>query len=169
MNNLELFSEVNGVLALESVFTSTDVIKFEDDDYFSLHFDEVKIPFPYCNITNTYISVEFNKTMKKISGLLLTKDGNFRKNLVNLDSSDRLGRIVGIDEVVIDRLQNKSSQNNLNFLLSKEHVVGLGDDPVGIEKAELIISYLPPNSSIYFFIVQFSLHNLILPKALVKS
>ena len=147
MTNLELFSEVNGVLALESVFTSSDLIKFEDDDYFSLHFDEVKIPFPYCNITNTYISIEFNNTMKEISGLFLAKDGNFRKKLVNLDSSGGLGRIVGIDEVVIDRFQNKSSQNNLNFLLSKEHVVGSGDDPVGIQKAELVISYLLPSSS----------------------
>lgn len=148
MTNLELFSEVNGVLVLESVFTSSDVIKFEDDDYFSLHFDEVKIPFPYCNITNTYISVEFNNTIKKISGLFLAKDGNFRTRLVNLKSSDRLGRIVGIDEVVFDRLQKKSSQNNLNFILSKKHVGRSGDDPVGIEKAELVISYLPPNSSI---------------------
>lgn len=148
MTNLELFSEVNGVLTLESVFTSFDVVKHGEDDYFSLHFDDVRIPFPYCNITNTYILVEFNDTVKKITGLFLAKDGNFRTRLVNLKSSDRLGRIVGIDEVVFDRLQKKSSQNNLNFILSKKHVGGSGDDPVGIEKAELVISYLPPNSSI---------------------
>ena len=151
MTNLELFSEVNGVLTLESVFTSFDVVKHGEDDYFSLHFDDVRIPFPYCNITNTYILVEFNDTVKKITGLFLAKDGNFRTQLVNLDSSNGLGRIVGIDEVVIDRLQNKSSQNNLNFLLEKRLVVGSGGTPVGIKKAELIISYLPPNSSMYCF------------------
>ena len=153
MTNLELFSEVNGVLTLESVFTSFDVVKYEEDDYFSLHFDDVRIPFPYCNITNTHILVEFNDTVKRIAGLFLAKDGNFRtRPVTNLDSSDRLGRIVGIDEVVIDRLQNKSSQSNLNLLLAKELVVGSGSTPVGIEKAKLIISYLPPNSSMYFFV-----------------
>ena len=155
MTNLELFSEVNGVLTLESVFTSFDVVKHGEDDYFSLHFDDVRIPFPYCNITNTYILVEFNDTVKKITGLFLAKDGNFRTQLVNLDSSNGLGRIVGIDEVVIDRLQNKSSQSNLNFLLEKRLVVGSGGTPVSIKKAELIISYLPPNSSMYCVFVFF--------------